>query len=1031
MESAFLLSSLNLPHRLEPERIQSGRNPAAKQSSPVQRLKCIGLAICLAAATRAAGASFTTDFSTDPGGTALGKAKIENGILKLQDLQEYIDGISGLPMFGSYVFQPIDGAQKVASFTADFNVSIHGGTETPAQGFSFVLADDIAGFTDPFREGGATAEGSGFSQGLIISFDTVDNLAGFGANGNDPGDAPGIIVRIGGQRVAAKRFTGLRTGPANNQTPVFVPVQIKLDADGTLDVVYNGTRVYDNFGIPYAPIAGNFGLGSGTAELTAAIRANHWFDNMSITTTTVGVGPVLLSALPLGTSVRPDAAVQVQIDNLGVAAVQVQFDAQPVQHQASTAGTVTSITYDPPGTLAPASTHNVTVTYGGKTLTWSFTVLNATIIPASFAAAPNTVDTATSGFKVRVHQLDATAPGGNTYQRAEDQLAGKLGPNVADLTSPPANSDGTFNLDLINMDQAGGDAGLFNSAEGHTDSLIPGIPGTTGSDDNIAMEVRGYLDLQQGVYAFGLVSDDNARLTIGPDPRDATSARLIDIAIGTATSTVLVDANGLYPFRVVWAEGGGAANLELWTVTAAGTRILLNDRATTSHVKVYRQLKAGVQSPPYVSLAKPAPAEVNVSTTPKIELAITEESTQVNQASIKLLINGIQVSLAPSDISKTGSVTTIRYTVTAPLLPKAEQRIRLEFADSAAQNVTREYTFTTGRGPAGAGFAGSQWDFDDGTLAATVGHDLHYIDDTLASRYQFGTTTQFSIPGINGVEAKVLHIPFNQTSEQDAVGPIFKRLGLRVNHGLGSNGGSLTNKLNQYTLIMDVLWGTDGTGFGSILQTHDFANPTDGDMFWRASDGSYGKGCCSLYDGISQTPGHNHVRGEWARVVFSVDLASTPRKLAKFVNGFKHREDLSGDGNALDSRFALPPEFFMFGDGDDNERSECYVNSLQIRQGAMSDEDVSALGGASAFGIPAPAIGTAAAPPPPLRMQPSRAGNDLTINLTGGRGPFTLQRRADLDPGTQWQDVGPATGASVTISNAFTGAQGYYRVRGQ
>ena len=39
MESAFLLSSLNLPHRLEPERIQSGRNPAAKQSSPVQRLK--------------------------------------------------------------------------------------------------------------------------------------------------------------------------------------------------------------------------------------------------------------------------------------------------------------------------------------------------------------------------------------------------------------------------------------------------------------------------------------------------------------------------------------------------------------------------------------------------------------------------------------------------------------------------------------------------------------------------------------------------------------------------------------------------------------------------------------------------------------------------------------------------------------------------------------------------------------------------------------------------------------------------------
>jgi len=55
----------------------------------------------------------------------------------------------------------------------------------------------------------------------------------------------------------------------------------------------------------------------------------------------------------------------------------------------------------------------------------------------------------------------------------------------------------------------------------------------------------------------------------------------------------------------------------------------------------------------------------------------------------------------------------------------------------------------------------------------------------------------------------------------------------------------------------------------------------------------------------------------------------------------------------------------------------------------------------------------------------------LTIGLTGGQSPFTLQRRADLNPGTAWQDVGPVSGNNVTISNAFAGAQGYYRVRGQ
>jgi len=121
----------------------------------------------------------------------------------------------------------------------------------------------------------------------------------------------------------------------------------------------------------------------------------------------------------------------------------------------------------------------------------------------------------------------------------------------------------------------------------------------------------------------------------------------------------------------------------------------------------------------------------------------------------------------------------------------------------------------------------------------------------------------------------------------------------------------------------------------------------------------------------------------------------------------------------------------MFGDGDDNERTDCYVNSLQIRQGAMTDEDVIALGGASDFGIPAPAAGAAAPPPAPPRLQVSHTATDLTVTLTGGRGPFILQRRVDLNPATQWQDVGSLSGNNITITNVFTGAQGYYRIRGQ
>ena len=92
---------------------------------------------------------------------------------------------------------------------------------------------------------------------------------------------------------------------------------------------------------------------------------------------------------------------------------------------------------------------------------------------------------------------------------------------------------------------------------------------------------------------------------------------------------------------------------------------------------------------------------------------------------------------------------------------------------------------------------------------------------------------------------------------------------------------------------MDLLWGEQGpSGFGSILQTHDLDDPKDGDMFWRASDGSYGKGCCSLYDNID--PNHNHPRGQWRRVVFAVDLAANPPVFAKYIDGFKHRQDVTG-----------------------------------------------------------------------------------------------------------------------------------------
>src|SRR2546430_10272023 len=123
--------------------------------------------------------------------------------------------------------------------------------------------------------------------------------------------------------------------------------------------------------------------------------------------------------------------------------------------------------------------------------------------------------------------------------------------------------------------------------------------------------------------------------------------------------------------------------------------------------------------------------------------------------------------------------------------------------------------------------------------------------------------------------------------------------------------------------------------FGSIVQTYDFANPTDVFFFFNdtATTEIY---TLSLHDALPISA-HNHKRGEWARVVLSVDLTSTPRKVAKFINEIGKADDWLPDSDESHMPSSSSPEIFMFGDGDDDERTDCYLNSLQIRQGAMTD----------------------------------------------------------------------------------------------
>jgi predicted phosphodiesterase len=233
-----------------------------------------------------------------------------------------------------------------------------------------------------------------------------------------------------------------------------------------------------------------------------------------------------------------------------------------------------------------------------------------------------------------------------------------------------------------------------------------------------------------------------------------------------------------------------------------------------------------------------------------------------------------------------------------------------------------------------------QWDFDNGTLAATTGTPLQFRGDTAASS-QFGTTTSFGIAGINGQVANVLRLP--------ACSPM---QGLIVSHGAQPNSGG--EFVNRYTLVMDILFPAGSAGFRALWQTETNVTTTsDGDLF---VNGAHGIGIAGQYHG-------NVSPGEWHRVAFTVDLSK--RELGKYVDGTNvvsgpvgaaplgtnAAQYLDATTGALDGRWSLQPVALLFAD-ENNETGVLYVNSIQFHNSVLTADQVAALGRPSAAGIP-------------------------------------------------------------------------------
>jgi hypothetical protein len=657
-----------------------------------------------------------------------------------------------------------------------------------------------------------------------------------------------------------------------------------------------------------------------------------------------------VSPLPLIRAIINDGT-----NALNPTTVTMLLNGQPVVPTVVKDGETNTISYQVLTQLAAFSTNTVRINYQGASGTpysvqWQFLVGRYTALSAANAAPPGSANT--PGFLVRTVQAptDAQIPNVNSFPRAIRQLNSTLtdtgGVLVANLAAPGPGANGSYDVDVINFHASPGDFGVFDG-----DAQFPGIGGT-GNTDLFATEVLGFLELSQGVHRLGVSvsvdrtdtgTDDGFQLYSSRDARNILSTVIGSFArtvlnafastFNTNEFTVFAPVAGIYPFRLVHFQTLQDASLEFYSVDpVTGERFLVNS-GQVGAIPAYRVSTASFANRPYLAEVNPAAGSAGVDAAVPVQALIIDDATQVALNSIRLFLNDVSV---PATATKVDGRTTVFY---QPNVTRTEvtNRWRLIYSDngSPALSFTNEWQFTIRRRDVAQINVTGQWDFDHCDLSATIGQALEYFDGasgSTATGTRFGTTTSFGIPNIAGQPANVMFVPGGNSVN----------LGYIMRHGIGANGGG--TRVNQYTLIYDVYWQA-GPGFASFIN-FDLSNQSDGDFFFRVGDGGFGQGGGG-YEGnmIMQV-------GRWHRVAFAVDMGANPPVVTKYLDGVKHTDSLAPN-NVLDGdRRTMPVGgAVLFGD-DDGERHPAYVNSIQVREGKLTDAELAALGGPSASGIP-------------------------------------------------------------------------------
>ena len=378
----------------------------------------------------------------------------------------------------------------------------------------------------------------------------------------------------------------------------------EINANKQVTVTWKGHVILDHYQVTNYPASqGRLIL---AARAGACTEHTH-MDNIRLVTTpavepvldpncavTVGLDSFRINLLNVGTAVVTNFPF-ISLDNTDITAQVVLSNYLDV---------ATYGTYRNTHNFLAGSPHSVHLVYEdtlGQRITNSLTFVGlalaeALVLPASAA------DRSKPGFIWRIHQVGSYQE--DSCERAERQLVGQLGNNIADwraqgsaltIASPPspATAPITFEIpSVINLSMGGWQsAGNFVP-----DNSMPGLPGMYGSGDYAVAEILTWLELPAGTITLGVNSDDGFRMRVGgARPGDALATTVGEFNGPRGASDTLFSfyapQSGLYAVRCIWEQGVSDANIELFSVKADGSRVLVND---TVHggIAAYRSVTA-------------------------------------------------------------------------------------------------------------------------------------------------------------------------------------------------------------------------------------------------------------------------------------------------------------------------------------------------------------------------------------------------------------------------------------------------------